>query len=127
MLKPGPARKLVVTVNESDRRHGKSVHNALLDLFRHRGLAGATVTRALAGFTGRGAIRTVNVLDLSADLPVRIEVVDTPETIERVLPDVYDIVERGLVEVQDTQVVKFASGAPEEAGEEERVRLVGRA
>src|SRR3970040_178573 len=110
MLKPGPARKLIVTVKEADRGHGKSVYTALLELFRHKGLAGATVSRAMAGFTGRGAIQTINILDLSAALPVRIEVVDAPETIERVLPDVYDIVERGLVEVQETQVVKFGAG-----------------
>jgi PII-like signaling protein len=129
MLKPGPARKLVITVNEADRWHGRSVYNALLELFQHRRLAGATVSRGIAGFTGRGAIQTLNVLDMSAALPVRIEVVDSPEAIERVLPDVYDIVERGLVEVQDTQVVKFGAGpelAPEPA-REERMRLVGKA
>jgi hypothetical protein len=129
MLKPGPARKLIVTVNEADRWHGRSVYNALLELFQHRRLAGATVSRGIAGFTGRGAIRTLNVLDMSSALPVRIEVVDSPEAIERVLPDVYDIVERGLVEVQDTQVVRFGAGpesAPEEA-REERMRLVGKA
>lgn len=128
MLQPGPAKKLVITVNESDRRHGTSVYNALLDLFRHKGLAGATVSRAIAGFTGRGAIRSVNVLDLSADLPVRIEVVDSAEAIERVLPDVYDIVERGLVEVQETQVIKLSAGpgeVPEPARREELMRLVG--
>jgi uncharacterized protein len=129
MLKPGPARKLVVTVNEADRWHGRSVYNALLELFQHRRLAGATVSRGIAGFTGRGAIQTLSVLDMSAALPVRIEVVDSPEAIERVLPDVYDIVERGLVEIQDTQVVKFGAGpelAPEPA-REERMRLVGKA
>jgi PII-like signaling protein len=128
MLKPGPARKLVVTVNESDRRHGKATYNVLLELFRKKGLAGATVSRAIAGFTGDGAIQTIDVLDLSASLPVRIEVVDTPEQIERVLPDVYDIVERGVVEVQDTRVVKFSDGRPAEAVRQEDVmRLVGKA
>jgi PII-like signaling protein len=132
MLKPGPARKLIVTVNESARWHGRTVYNALLELFQHRGLAGATVSRGIAGFTGRGTIQTINVLDLSSALPVRIEIVDTPEAIDRVLPDVYDIVERGLVEVQDTQVVKFAprDGEPERApagGKEELMRLVGKA
>ena len=133
MLKPGPAKKLVVTVNEADRRHGRSVYNALLDLFRHKGLAGATVSRAIAGFSGHGAIQTVNLVDLGAELPVRIEVVDTPEAIDRVLPDVYDIVERGLVEVQDTHVVKFAPPAAGEAEpapggrKEELMRLVGKA
>jgi PII-like signaling protein len=84
----------------------------------------------MAGFTGRGAIQTVNLLDLASALPVRIEVVDAAELIERVLPDVYDIVERGLVEVQDTQVVKFSSGQANDVPEKQRedsVRLVGKA
>lgn len=115
MLKPGPAKKLTITVNESDRWYGKAVYDALLELFQHKGLAGATVSRAIAGFSGRGAIRTIHLVDVSAPLPVRIEVVDTAAAIDRVLPDVYDMVERGLVEVQDTQVVKAAAqdaGAP---------------
>jgi PII-like signaling protein len=130
MLKSGPARKLIVTVSETDRWHGRPVYNVLLELFRHAGLAGATVSRGIAGFTGRGTIQTINVLDLSAALPVRIEVVDTPDAIDRVLPDVFDIVERGLVEVQETRVVKFASGEDESLPEpkrEELMRLVGKA
>ena len=131
MLKPGPAKRLVITVNESDRWHGRTVYNALLELLRHRGLAGATVSRGIAGFTGHGSIHTINLVDLSTDLPVRIEVVDTPESIDRVLPDVYDIVQKGLVEVQDTTVVKFAGVAPAaSAGEEKKenlMRLIGKA
>lgn len=129
MLKPGPAKKLIVTVNESARWHGRSVYNALLELFQHRGLAGATVSRGIAGFTGRGTIQTINVLDLSSALPVRIEIVDTPEAIERVLPDVYDIVDRGLVEVQDTTVVKFGTGETEPPAPKARdlMRLIGKA
>jgi PII-like signaling protein len=72
----------------------------------------------------------VNLLDLSASLPVRIEVVDTQEAIDRVLPDVYDMVERGLVEVQPTEVVKYAVGegeGPAPAEREEPMRLVGKA
>jgi PII-like signaling protein len=133
MLKAGPAKKLIITVNESDRWHGRSVYNALLDVLRHRGIAGATVSRGIAGFTGRGAIRTIDVVDLASSLPVRIEAVDTAEAIERVLPDVYDIVERGLVEIQDTHVVKLSGGpgeaepAPAGGPKEEIVRLVGKA
>lgn len=130
MLNAGPAKKLIVTVNESDRWHGRSAYNALLELFHHKRLAGATVSRAMAGFTGRGAIQTINFIELAANLPVRIEVVDTAEAIDRVLPDVYDIVEHGLVEIQDTLIVKFGTGqAPEApaARKEELVRLVGKA
>jgi len=130
MLKPGPAKKLIITVNESARWHGRSVYNALLELFRHKGLAGATVSRGIAGFTGRGTIQTINIVDLSSALPVRIEIVDTPEAIDRVLPDVYDIVDQGLVEVQETTVVKFATGEKEPAPAAEKgelMRLIGKA
>ncbi|HSP34541.1 MAG TPA: DUF190 domain-containing protein [Thermoanaerobaculia bacterium] len=129
MLKPGPAKRLIITVNESDRWHGRTVYNALLELFRHRGLAGATVSRGIAGFTGHGAIHTINLVDLSTDLPVRIEIVDVADAIDRVLPDVYDIVQKGLIEVQDTSVVKFAGGeAPlaESYKKENLKRLIGK-
>jgi len=129
MLKPGPAKKLIITVNESARWHGRSVYNALLELFQHKGLAGATVSRGIAGFTGHGTIQTINVLDLSSALPVRIEIVDTAAAIERVLPDVYDIVDKGLVEVQDTTVIKFATGEKQSApaAKGELMRLIGKA
>ena len=110
MLKPGPAKRLIITVNESDRWHGHAIFNALLELFRTEGLAGATVSRGIAGFTGHGSIHTISLVDLSSDLPVRIEVVDTAEAIERVIPRVSEMVKKGLVEVLDTTVVKFAGG-----------------
>lgn len=130
MLERGPAKRLIITINEASRWHGRSLYNALLELFQHKGLAGATVSRGIAGFTGRGAIHTINIVDLSTDLPVRIEIVDTPEAIDRVLSDVFDMVDKGLVEVQDTTVVKFATGetapAPE-AKKGELMRLIGKA
>ncbi len=130
MLERGPAKRLIVTVNEAARWHGRSLYNALLELFQHKGLAGATVSRGIAGFTGHGAIHTINVVDLSSDLPVRIEIVDSAEAIDRVLADVYDMVEKGLVEVQDTTVIKFATGekpAAPAAKKGDLMRLIGKA
>jgi PII-like signaling protein len=130
MLERGPAKRLIVTVNEASRWHGRSLYNALLELFQHKGMAGATVSRGIAGFTGHGAIHTINVVDLSSDLPVRIEIVDTAEAIDRVLPDVFDMVDKGLVEVQDTTVIKFATGekpAAPAAKKGELMRLIGKA
>jgi PII-like signaling protein len=130
MLERGPAKRLVVTVNETARWRGRSLYNALLELFQHKGLAGATVSRGIAGFTGRGTIHTINIVDLSSDLPVRIEIVDTAEAIERVLPDVFDMVDKGLVEVQDTTVIKFATGekaAAPAAKKGDLMRLIGKA
>ena len=129
MLERGPAKRLIVTVNEASRWRGRSLYNALLELFQHKGLAGATVSRGIAGFTGHGAIHTINVVDLSTDLPVRIEIVDSAEAIDRVLPDVYDMVDKGLVEIQDTTVIKFATGekpAVPAARKGELMRLIGK-
>jgi PII-like signaling protein len=130
MLERGPAKRLTVTVNEAARWHGRSLYNALLELFQHKGMAGATVSRGIAGFTGHGAIHTINIVDLSSDLPVRIEIVDTAAAIDRVLPDVYDMVDKGLVEVQDTTVVKFAIGEEPPAPATKKgdlMRLIGKA
>ena len=128
MLRAGPAKRLTIFVNESARWRGRSAYMALLDLFRHRGLAGATVTRGIAGYTGGGAISSIDHVEFASALPVRIEVTDVAEKIERVLPDVYDIVDKGLVEVQETTVVKYAgekeSGAVAAAVQ---MRLIGKA
>jgi PII-like signaling protein len=118
------AKKLVITVPETARWHGRSTVLALLDLFHHRGLPDATATRSVAGYTGKGAIAQADIVDISASLPIRIEVTDSAATIERVLPDVYDIVERGLVEVQEVQAARLTGEetAPTAAP---KIRLVG--
>jgi len=122
----GPAKRLTIFINESARWHGRAAYMALLDLFRHRGLAGATVTRGIAGFTGRGAVSSIDHVEFASALPVRIEVTDAADKIERVLPDVYDIVDVGLVEVQDTNVVKY-SGREESEPAATHMRLIGKA
>ncbi len=122
----GPAKRLTIFINESARWHGRAAYLALLDLFRHRGLAGATVTRGIAGYTGRGAVSSIDHVEFASALPVRIEVTDAADKIERVLADVYDIVDLGLVEVQDTNVVKYA-GKEESEPAATQMRLIGKA
>jgi PII-like signaling protein len=122
----GPAKRLTIFINESARWHGRAAYMALLDLFRHRGLAGATVTRGIAGYTGHGAVSSIDHVELASALPVRIEVTDSAEKIERVLADVYDIVDKGLVEVQDTTVIKYAGDSGSVAATTQ-MRLIGKA
>jgi PII-like signaling protein len=124
----GPAKRLTIFINESARWHGRGAYMALLDLFRHRGLAGATVTRGIAGYTGRGAVSSVDHVEFASALPIRIEVTDAAEKIESVLADVYDIVEKGLVEVQDTTVIKYESESGGAAAAlQTQMRLIGKA
>jgi len=106
MVKSGPAKKLTIYVDEADKLHGKPIYEILLDIFFKRKIAGASVFRGVAGYGSDGVFHTAKMLELSTTLPVKIEAVDSEEMINDVLPDVISIVEKGLIEVSDTNVIK---------------------
>lgn len=106
MVKSGPAKKLTVYVDENDRFHGIPVYEVLLDIFYKKKIAGATVFRGIEGYGSDGVFHTAKILELSTALPVKIEVVDSEDMINDVLEDITPIVEKGLIEVSDTTVVK---------------------
>src|SRR5512144_3108539 len=106
MIKNGPAKKLTIYVDEADKFHGKPVYEVLLDIFYKRKIAGASVFRGFEGYGSDGVFHTAKILELSTSLPVKIEVVDSEEMINGVLDEVSSIVEKGLIEVSDTNVVK---------------------
>jgi PII-like signaling protein len=105
MVKSGPAKKLTVYVDETDKFGGRPVYEVLMDIFYKRKIAGVSVFRGVAGYGSDGIFHTSKMLELSASLPVKIEAIDSAEMIDSVLPEVTEIVEKGLVEVCDTNVV----------------------
>ncbi len=127
MVTRGPAKKLSIYVDETDRFGGKPVYEVLLDILYKKKLAGVSVFRGVAGYGTDGVLHTSKILMLSTDMPVKIEAVDSEEMINKVLPDVYQVVEKGLVEVSDTNVVKCCRRAAEEKKEGERMKLEGKA
>ncbi len=126
MITKGPARKLTVYVDESDKYNGKPVYEVLLDIFFKRKIIGVSVFRGIAGYGSDGKFHTAKMLELSTSLPVKVEVVDSEEMINKVLPDVYQIVEKGLVEVTDTNIIKSRPMAFEK-GEDGHMKLEGKA
>ena len=112
MLGQGPAKKVTIYVNERAQHHMHSLHDAILMYLMHKGVSGATATRAFAGFGSHQELHTPKVEVLSIDLPIRIEFVETPEKIEDVLPTLYEMVSDGLIEMQDTTVVRHARKSP---------------
>jgi PII-like signaling protein len=128
MVTEGPAKKLTIYVDETDKFHGKPVYEVLLDIFFKKKIIGVSVFRGVAGYGSDGVFHTAKMLELSTSLPVKVEVVDSEEMINRVLPDVYHVVEKGLVEVADTNVVKCCRKALEkEEKREEHMKLEGKA
>lgn len=106
----GPGKLVRIYVGEADRWHGKSLYNAIVERARREGLAGATVTRGIEGFGAHSRIHTASILRLSEDLPIKIEIIDTAERIERFLPLLDEMVGEGLITVQDCEIVKYVHG-----------------
>lgn len=92
---------------ESDKWHHQPLAMALLERLRKEGFAGATVFRGVAGFGANSIIHTMHILDLSADLPMVIEVVETEEHVERLLPILDEMMDDGLVTVEKVRVIRY--------------------
>lgn len=92
---------------ESDTWHHQRLEIALLERLRREGFAGATVFRGVAGFGANSIIHTTHLLELSGDLPVVIEVVDTDEHVQRLLPILDEMVDDGLVTMEKVQIVRY--------------------
>jgi len=129
MVKKGPAKKLTIYVDETDRYGKKPVYEVLIDIFYKKKIAGVSVFRGVAGYGTDGVYHSQKVLTLSDKMPIKIEVVDSEEMINKVLPDVYQVVEKGLIEVSDTNVIKCcgAKDEPEVMKEAQRMKLQGKA
>jgi PII-like signaling protein len=106
MLTKGPAKKVTIFINEDTQHHMTALHDSIMTFLMHKGVSGATATRAFAGFGSHQLLHTTAMEALAEHLPVRIEFVDTPEKVDEVLPTLYEMVSDGLIEVQDTNVVK---------------------
>jgi CBS domain-containing protein/PII-like signaling protein len=106
----GKALRVTIYIGESDHFQGKALYMALLELLRREGASGATVTRGLAGFGPRSRIHTATILTLSEDLPLKIEWVDRPEIVERLMPQVKQMVNDGLITLEEIDVIQYAPG-----------------
>lgn len=112
MLTKGPAKKVTIFINEDTQHHMVALHDSIMTFLMHKGVSGATATRAFSGFGSHHTLHTPKVEVMAQHLPIRIEFVDTPEKVDEVLPTLYEMVSDGLIEVTDTQVVKHARKSP---------------
>lgn len=108
MLSKGVAKKVTIYLNEDTQHHLSPLYESILAYLMHKGVAGATATRAFAGFGGHNVLHTPKMEMLAEHLPIRVEFIDSAEKVEEVLPTLYDMVTDGLIEVQETHIVKAA-------------------
>lgn len=106
MLPKGPAKKVTIYVNEDTRFHTGPLWRAIFDYLQHKRVAGATVLRPVMGFGSHHRRHSMDMEATMEHMPIRIEFVDSAERTNEVLPTLYEMVRDGLIEVQDTAVIK---------------------
>ena len=96
-----------IFIGEHDRWEWRPLYMALIGLFRSKGLAGATVLKGAAGFGPDSILHTAGILKFSADLPIVIEVVDSGERLESLLPEVDRMMNGGLITMEKVRVIRY--------------------
>jgi PII-like signaling protein len=112
MLHKGPAKKVTIFINEDTQHHLTALHDSIMTFLMHKGVNGATATRAYSGFGSHHVLHTPKVEARAEHLPIRIEFIETPQKTEELLPTLYEMVSDGLIEIQDTTVVRLTSSSP---------------
>ena len=104
---PPQGQLLRIFIGESDKHEGKPLYEWLVIEAKEQGLAGATVLRGLMGFGANSRIHTSKILRLSLDLPMVVEIIDTPEKIKAFLASIETVVKEGLVTLEKADVLMY--------------------
>ena len=104
---PTEGQLLRIFIGESDKWHGKPLYEAIILRARELGVAGATMLRGMMGYGAASRIHTAKILRLSEDLPIVVEIVDSKDKIESLLPMIDEMVQEGLVTLENVRVIKY--------------------
>ncbi len=107
MKLPSEAELLRIFIGEADKFEGKPLYEVIANLAHRKGMAGATVIRGLMGFGAHSRMHTAKILRLAEDLPIIIEIVDEPEKIEALLPELDKMITEGLVTLEKISVIAY--------------------
>lgn len=99
-----------IHVGESDKWHGKPLYEAIVELLRREGFSGVTVLRGVGGYGSTSIYHTDKILRLSQDLPIVLEIVESAERIEHMLPKLDDMIGGGLITLEKVRVILYRSG-----------------
>jgi len=104
----GTQTLLRIFIGENDKHNHRPLYMVLLELFRKNKMAGTTILRGIAGFGAKSHLHTTEILRLSSDLPIVIEVVDTQEKIDIIIPLIDEIIQEGLITMEKVEVLRYA-------------------
>ncbi len=111
MLVAGPAKKITIHLNEDTSSQSNYLSQQLLSFLFQKGVAGASVIRPVAGFGSHHRIHSLEGgLDTNQHMPLRIEFIESEQNVAMLLPWLTELVTDGVIECQDTTIVKIAVG-----------------
>lgn len=111
------AKQVTIYVNSTDQWHGRPLYAAIVQSCQDHGLAGATVTRCLEGYGASRQLHTTRVLEMSENLPVRIDIIDLAERLDPLLGTLAHMIGEGLMTIQDVHVLRFLPDPQTRPGE----------
>ena len=110
MLRPGPARKVTIYLNDDTGSGTGFLHEDVLTLLQAHGIGGASALRPCAGFGSHGRLHVSGAGSVEGEhLPIIIVFIDTEEKVQAVLPALLELVSDGLIESHPTEILKAAS------------------
>lgn len=101
-----------IHIGERDKYRGKPLYQEIVELLRSRHYAGATVLRGIMGFGASSKLHTDRFLELSMDLPLVIECIETEEKIEAILPELDEMIGGGLITLERAKVILYRAEVP---------------
>jgi PII-like signaling protein len=109
MLKAGKALKVSIYLSEGSRHHTTASESSILDFLLHHGVSGASVFKGVAGFGADHHVHSASFVELSDHLPVKVEFIETKEKVDELMGKLTELAGTGMIEIQETMVVKPAS------------------
>jgi uncharacterized protein len=103
-----------IHIGEGDRYDGQPLYRRIVELLRSRHYAGATVMRGIMGFGPTSKLHTDRFLELSSDLPIVIECIETEEKIDAILPELDGMLGGGLITLERAKVIMYRAEVPPE-------------
>jgi len=103
----GEHTRVRIYIGEHDRSGRDLLYEEIVRMLRREGIAGATVLRGVMGFGANSILKTASILRLSSDLPIVIEVVDSRENIDRILPELNGMITEGMVTMERVCVLRY--------------------
>ncbi len=102
---PRTGKRIRIFIGEAEEWQGKPLYRAILEQAQRQGVAGATAMRGIEGFGPEHHLSSDRLPDIADNLPLIVEIVESAEKIEELLPWLDRMVQRGMITIASVEIV----------------------